>query len=931
MALIRPVHCLLPLLLPVPLLAQDAKLRAALVDKDPRRRARAVRHLVDLKLEAKDALPLLFGCLGDTNQTVLRIAMDGIVGYRGEAVPALLELLGRRDSAARWPALTVVGRLGKKARAAVPLLARMLAEVEAERKRPEPEDQSPLSLRKRRRELRSRHWRVLRALGALGPEAAPVLFPYLGHEIELLRNEAAGALARVSPDTGELLRLGRSERDELRVAVLDVFRLLSGDLGQAAPHLVAALDDRSPAARAMAIGILERRRGGRAAVSLLRRRMRRTEGGRRSATMLLLAAIDRRPISLPVFEDAMRSEDGAVRALAARLLRKLPEASVAALDTLARGIGDPDSRVRIECLRVLEALGPRAGKLAGRLPVFLKDEHATPRGQVILIAGKLGKSGLPLLEQAMQHESYVLRRHAVEALPKLGREALPAIPRLLEMIERDVPSVRAAAIRTLGKLPVASGGPWAQQHLEGVLRAFAPEHRAYRSHGIRALKDLGPHAKPGLKHLMAQIRRAPGQALTQTAIQALGAIGPDAAEAVPLLVELLDGDAKLCRPSLEALARIARNVEPGVAGRILPKLRALLGAELPVARSAAFALGALGEPALPELRALLAKRDPHRRLHVHVLRGLAGSRPGLVMALAKDENSNTAWAALEALGHAQSELDAVLATLLRALRERLGSLGLPALGAIAALGPRAEAAIPELMKTLAGESRELSLRATEALGSIGAAALPSLLPLLEHEDPGMAMHAMTALAQIGPAAADAVPGIVALANSTTRSDVQQLAVTTLPALGRRGKLAVGRLDVPARFLTQVFAALLGSKDTLVRHRSLMALARRPAPARHFRPHVVALTRDPDPRIRRNAVHCLGLLPPRRESLEALLAACYDHDPRVRQQAVRSLGRSGSRSLMGELREALLDRNEKVRREAEKAIARLEAGSSPGQR
>jgi HEAT repeat protein len=126
------------------------------------------------------------------------------------------------------------------------------------------------------------------------------------------------------------------------------------------------------------------------------------------------------------------------------------------------------------------------------------------------------------------------------------------------------------------------------------------------------LGAIGPDAANAVPTLLAARQDADPHVRT-VVVQTLGKLAPASAEAIPVLVEALDTDERV--PALRALASFRALAAPAV-----PNLRALLAGrgEAMVRWNAARTLGFIGpdaRPAVPTLLAALRDKDPLVREH----------------------------------------------------------------------------------------------------------------------------------------------------------------------------------------------------------------------------------------------------------------------------------------------------------------------------
>jgi HEAT repeat protein len=261
--------------------------------------------------------------------------------------------------------------------------------------------------------------------------------------------------------------------------------------------------------------------------------------------------------------------------------------------------------------------------------------------------------------------------------------------------------------------------------------------------------------------LADRVRR--GSLGASDAARALGGIGPDAADAVPVLRAALAGkDALLAQSAAEALGKIGakdRETVTALAERVKDK-----SAPLPTRALSAWALGDCGaaaRPAVPGLLDLLAEAEAE---------GAPGAnrfgRHRLNMYLEDPESIRPA------------------------PHEFSGDPRGCALIALAKIGPEAKAAAPALLKLLQDRKADAfeRWRAGEALAAIGASdrdTVKGLIDVLKDDDAPVAAQvgAVHALAAAGRAARDAVPLLTEA--KTERPTFVRRAATE--ALGKIGK------------------------------------------------------------------------------------------------------------------------------------------------
>jgi HEAT repeat protein len=127
-----------------------------------------------------------------------------------------------------------------------------------------------------------------------------------------------------------------------------------------------------------------------------------------------------------------------------------------------------------------------------------------------------------------------VRHRAAALLGLIGHHLQAFAPALTEAMKDENPGVRVEAVRSFMKLrPDASLGVPALAH------ALGDSEKNARFYAANGLADYGPAAKPALRALIDAVAKEKEPDARAREIRALRYIGPDAAEAVPMLTELL--------------------------------------------------------------------------------------------------------------------------------------------------------------------------------------------------------------------------------------------------------------------------------------------------------------------------------------------------------------------------------------------------------
>ena len=431
-------------------------------------------------------------------------------------------------------------------------------------------------------------------------------------------------------------------------------------------------------------------------------------------------------------------------------------AAETSVSDLIAALGSGQESSRIEAIDTLGAMGEKAADALAALEGLLKDKSPAVRAHAAESLGEIGspaKSAVPALITLVTDPEKTVRREAIDAVRAIRPGPDVVLPLLVKQLEAADPAIRMS-----------------------VLSAFAEQGKAAVPDLINALKN---------------------KEAAFWACLVLGEIGPDAAAAVPALIETLKDDRpEVRREAILALAEIGQAAAPA-----LPALAESLDCEINCV-PATFALGRIG--GVPnEVEAKIKKnaQSSDKILSTVSLWALAKMRPGdqelarktvrRLADLLKDENVRYRTAAAEALVDLDPDpkiarpilkkamedaspevLDAVMDVMaglgekvVPRLIEALGvkEVRLRAAAIIARIGPPAKAAVPALVDALGDESSETRNEVLFALGAIGPeakAAVPAIAKALRDPDMNVRYAACYALCQIGPAAMPAKSELV---------------------------------------------------------------------------------------------------------------------------------------------------------------------------
>lgn len=445
------------------------------------------------------------------------------------------------------------------------------------------------------------------------------------------------------------------------------------------------------------------------------------------------------------------------------------------------------------------------------------------------------------------------------------------------------------------------------------LQAKGVEIRRDAAARIRASdRDLQRRALPALiDRLMSE---KDGQ-VRLAVLDALVALGTDAAPAIPALVHTLRtdygglGKEELHQDYRSALA-LAAIGKPAVEG-----LRGLLGERKENVRAEVImALGRLGpdaEAAIPDLIPLLGDKSERIRREATLSLGRIGKAAiGPLVDASQGQDALARSMAVEALGHLASPDARVHSVVAACAHGPVPEVQAAALGSLAKFGLPAETLLPILDESLRHKDERVR-RAAISLVIERRTLLVRMAPVLKslltdpHED--VSWQAAFLLSRIGP---DAIaPMLEALRRVGSRIDpiAEAMALIGRPAVApltqalkdpeprvRRGAaLALARIRPLAKGVVRDLTAGLDDPDRDAKEDYLAALVLLGPRAGDAVPAVRGLLGDDSAEIRVRAIQILAQAAPRDDQLLGdFLGLLDDADPRVQRRAIETIGSLG---------------------------------------
>ncbi|HLY07741.1 MAG TPA: HEAT repeat domain-containing protein [Planctomycetota bacterium] len=447
------------------------------------------------------------------------------------------------------------------------------------------------------------------------------------------------------------------------------------------------------------------------------------------------------PEDVPKLQAALQDPSVDRRREAAENLGRIGRAAKGAVPALAQASHDPDPQVRVSAARSVGLLEPERDGVRPVLEEALKDAAPAVRRAAAEALGDLGppaRPSVPALAALLEDSDLAVRWGAAEALGRLGGDAEDAVASLAVAL-RD-PSIRSIAADALGAIGTASRGS-----VPLLLDGLKDADLGFRWMSAVALSRIdAKSARAALPFLTERLRDPDGRARWD-AMQCVTAMGLEAKPAAPAVLEMVkNGDG------------VAADILTSIAGpdalEALPVLLENLSDDWDLSES----IARIGPAAVPALLKALEKIDEKKsHLIVKTLGLLASKSKDLlpkVEALLGHADSGIRSAAADALGGMDPKVKETAPALTKTLADDDAGVRLASARALfSILGSEAQAAIPVLAQALKDENPDLRRDAASVLGDFGGAgktALPALTPALKDPDGGVRCAAAWAVARI---------------------------------------------------------------------------------------------------------------------------------------------------------------------------------------
>jgi HEAT repeat protein len=407
---------------------------------------------------------------------------------------------------------------------------------------------------------------AMAALSDMGEAAVPALVDSLSNKAS--RHWAAVVLAEMGPKAAPaataLANLVKDPEPEVRMQALIALGQIGGTaVKPAIPAIIEALQDSEPAVRYGAAFALGKLRAQEAADAL----DKLTKSDDATLKLISVWAVARiHPDdavairnAMEAIAEAIRSEDPQLSRTAARALAEIDGSGSSLTPAIKAALDELDPTV-IE--HVMEALAMVGAEAVPVLTAALTDEKA--RGSAVRALGQLGptaKSAAPGLTALLSEKDNELVSDAALALAAIGPDAAKAVPSLAGLLSKEDPGCRYAAVLALGRI-----GPTAKSTVPALQKQISKEPLLAIA-SVWAIKRIDPTNRAlasAALPVLTKLVTAKDEILRVQAAGALGDLGPEARDAVPLLKKMLDDPHEDVRKTAaDALAKIQGTATQG--------------------------------------------------------------------------------------------------------------------------------------------------------------------------------------------------------------------------------------------------------------------------------------------------------------------------------------------------------------------------------
>jgi HEAT repeat protein len=590
------------------------------------------------------------------------------------------------------------------------------------------------------------------------------------------------ALVHLGPAGIEAAFKVRDSSSSIHPGVFEAIGELGPDARQAIPRLIECL---SPSENSDPASSVLQSIGEAAVLPLIEVLKDPSSPGRMNAALTLGSIKGGYSLSVPALIGGLQDPDALFRKVAVEALGALGPSASDAVPALAAALWDRDQDVRQSCATALEKIGPDAMPAVPDLVELLdpRSEAQSEATSALTAIDQAGEAVLPLIFEKLEARSsqeIEVVRSCFSALTSFAGRSPRADAAILSGTHDPDQDIRIDAIKALTRLDADLSRPILLDLLDDddkqiqfkaaeslmQMKIYPDEAipvllHSIEDHQVAAeyLDRFGDRAAPAVPYLKDRLDD-PDPYTRRSALGAALKIRPARALAIPrLLKELSSKDEE--KGSREALIEKIGAIGPE-AKDAAPLIIPFLAGETTY-YTASEALKKIGEAAVPELlNALVQENRDIRRRAAALLGEFPGQKAinqGLIKALGDPENAVRTAAACS-LARTAKDTEGVLQALETLLEDRDDNLRRTACFAFITLGGPPSRVMPVVLRFL--EEPQISenwgvCSILSQMGSSARPAVPALLKLLDHRNLEIVEEVVYTLGQIGKEASPALP------------------------------------------------------------------------------------------------------------------------------------------------------------------------------
>ncbi|MFW9822344.1 MAG: HEAT repeat domain-containing protein [Candidatus Thorarchaeota archaeon] len=357
--------------------------------------------------------------------------------------------------------------------------------------------------------------------------------------------------------------------------------------------------------------------------------------------------------ALPILSNLLSDKEVSIRKEAAIAIGRIKNPTSESLSALINALKDSNEEVRTEAANALGEIGSDAYEAIPELMDSLKDVNWVVRTATAQAISKIGKNSIkaiPALVNALDDDDWRVRYRVVNTLASMGEPAVPALLEILKM--KNIIAIKEA-IDCLGEIKIAD-----PKIIDKISDLLTSRSEKVRGKAADALRSIGKETVPVLIKALEKARNN----MKVIIISALGGVGVEANQAIPILANLLSlpEQEQEYNPSFTNILKRA----------IIAFLKDPLGRKAAIRVELARALGKIGSESQDAVVTLgSALNDPkytvrkEAALSLGKLGTFASSSIPLLVKVLEDRNPDVRWRASEALGMIGVKKDEVIENL----------------------------------------------------------------------------------------------------------------------------------------------------------------------------------------------------------------------------------------------------------------------------